>query len=129
MRFCNLWGEIYYIYTHSTFVLRKNICEISISQSTYSGSIRFRCFFACIQENEARVFTFFTNHVAGAMHRYWKDVFPENFNTTLQTDDCIFKCGTLITAMQIAEIEVNLLWQLVRGKRQSTGGSTVVYFA
>jgi hypothetical protein len=23
--------------------------------------------------------TFFTNHVAGIMHRYWKDVFPEDF--------------------------------------------------
>jgi len=23
--------------------------------------------------------TFFTNHVAGVMHRYWKDVFPEDF--------------------------------------------------
>jgi hypothetical protein len=23
--------------------------------------------------------TFFTNHIAGVMHRYWKDVFPEDF--------------------------------------------------
>ena len=23
--------------------------------------------------------TFFTNHVAGVMHRYWRDVFPEDF--------------------------------------------------
>jgi len=23
--------------------------------------------------------TFFTNHVAGVMHRYWKDIFPEDF--------------------------------------------------
>ena len=23
--------------------------------------------------------SFFTNHIAGVMHRYWKDVFPEDF--------------------------------------------------
>lgn len=26
--------------------------------------------------------TFFTNHVAGTMHRYWKDYFPEDFGET-----------------------------------------------
>ncbi len=26
--------------------------------------------------------SFFTNHVAGVMHRYWKDVFPEDFSAT-----------------------------------------------
>jgi len=26
--------------------------------------------------------SFFTNHVAGVMHRYWKDVFPEDFTGT-----------------------------------------------
>ncbi|MGE0358423.1 MAG: hypothetical protein AB7P08_16075 [Burkholderiales bacterium] len=29
--------------------------------------------------NPPALSTFFTNHVAGVMHRYWKDVFPEDF--------------------------------------------------
>ena len=37
----------------------------------------FRKLFDC---NRPPAFTsFFTNHVAGIMHRYWRDVFPEDF--------------------------------------------------
>ncbi|MBL0141453.1 MAG: hypothetical protein IPP91_05160 [Betaproteobacteria bacterium] len=33
--------------------------------------------------NPPALTTFFTNHVAGVMHRYWKDVFPEDFPDAL----------------------------------------------
>lgn len=35
--------------------------------------------------------TFFTNHVAGVMHRYWKDVFPEDFPDQARTNGASHK--------------------------------------
>lgn len=37
----------------------------------------FKSLFNC--KNPPMFATFFTNHVAGIMHRYWRDVFPEDF--------------------------------------------------
>ena len=38
----------------------------------------FRKLFAC--QRPPAFTSFFTNHVAGIMHRYWRDVFPEDFH-------------------------------------------------
>jgi hypothetical protein len=44
----------------------------------------FRSLFDC--DRPPALSTFYTNHVAGVMHRYWKDVFPEDFDLPTDTE-------------------------------------------
>jgi hypothetical protein len=57
--------------------------------------------------------TFFTNHVAGAMHRYWRYAFPEDFGCELSSADDRFKRETLLMAMDIADQQLRILKEVV----------------
>jgi len=61
--------------------------------------------------------TFFTNHVAGAMHRYWKYAFPEDFDTVLRGDDDTFRRETVVAAMDFADEQVGALTQTLAGEQ------------
>lgn len=57
--------------------------------------------------------TFFTNHVAGIMHRYWRDSFPEEFeNKNPNSNDEIFNKISLIKAMDIVDSQIGFLHKL-----------------
>jgi hypothetical protein len=57
--------------------------------------------------------TFFTNHVAGTMHRYWKYAFPEDFNYEPQSPQDLFHAQSLVEAMNIADEQIGFLRQFV----------------
>lgn len=75
--------------------------------------LAFDVFFHVFKKTRPDFCTFFTNHVAGAMHRYWKYAFPEDFGTTLKTDDCRFRHDTLLVAMDMADKQVGMLKAIV----------------
>ena len=57
-----------------------------------------------------KVTTFFTNHVAGMMHRYWADTFPEDFN--LEPKDINkFNSKSINKAMDISDNHLGKLIQ------------------
>lgn len=54
----------------------------------------------CLKYSQPTYVSFFTNHVAGIMHRYWKYSFPEDFNYTIQSDTDKFHSKSIIKAMK-----------------------------
>ncbi|MCQ9201498.1 MAG: hypothetical protein JJ834_002525 [Prochlorococcus marinus XMU1425] len=55
--------------------------------------------------------TYFTNHVAGMMHRYWRDLFPEDFNFNYE-DKNKFHSKSILKAMHLAENNLRFLINL-----------------
>jgi len=53
--------------------------------------------------------TFFTNHVAGMMHRYWKDLFPKDFK--LKNSKKAFHSNSILKAMDIADEQIGQLYK------------------
>lgn len=47
----------------------------------YQPLLMFDVFYKQLQQSRPRFSTFFTNHVAASMHRYWAAVFPEDYQT------------------------------------------------
>ena len=41
--------------------------------------IGFDVFYKLLRKRNPQFTSFFTNHVAGLMHRYWRDLFPRDF--------------------------------------------------
>ena len=52
--------------------------------------------------------TFFTNHLAGMMHRYWYDYFPNKFKNSVR-EVSIFKRESIIKALDIADKQIKTL--------------------
>ncbi len=61
--------------------------------------------------------TFFTNHVAGMMHRYWKYTFPEDFGYELTTNEDHFHAGSIGFAMDIADAQIAWLMRYVDARK------------
>lgn len=58
---------------------------------------------SCLKKYQPQYVSFFSNHVAGIMHRYWKYTFPEDFNYKLQNSTDKFHQQSLILAMDQVE--------------------------
>ncbi len=52
--------------------------------------------------------TFFTNHLAGMMHRYWYDFYPNEFRNSFRKVS-IFKRKSIIKALDIADKQIKTL--------------------
>ena len=69
----------------------------------------FDLFYSSLIKFNPEFTTFFTNHVAGIIHRYWRDLFPEDFpENNLHIKDN-FKKESVIKAMDIADKQINKL--------------------
>ena len=75
--------------------------------------VAFDIFRHALNEKRPDFCTFFTNHVAGVMHRYWKYTFPEDFNAVLTTDAERFHAGSIAFAMDIADTQLAYLTSYV----------------
>lgn len=54
--------------------------------------------------------SFFTNHVAAVMHKYWRDLFPNDFSPgSSHNHPNKFNAETIIKAMDIADHQISLL--------------------
>ena len=69
----------------------------------------FDLFYKSLNKFNPQFTTFFTNHVAGIIHRYWIDLFPEDFpENSLKIKDN-FKKASVIKAMDIADQQIGKL--------------------
>jgi len=80
-------------------------------RSTLQNVLAFDLFFKTVNKYKPNFCTYFTNHVAGIMHRYWKDLFPEDFNIGLEDIDK-FHSNSIIKAMDLANNDLSKLIKL-----------------
>ncbi|MFK8068863.1 MAG: hypothetical protein AB8D52_11505 [Gammaproteobacteria bacterium] len=77
---------------------------------TLQPLLAFDVFLNCIKKQKPDYVTFFSNHVAGIMHRYWRYAFPEDFEEPLaSTAQSEFHKDSLITAMDIFDDHLSKL--------------------
>jgi len=70
--------------------------------------IGFDLYFKLLKKYQPNFTTFFTNHVAGMMHRYWRDLFPEDFGLDLSDVDSFHK-NSIFESMKIADKQIQCL--------------------
>ena len=61
---------------------------------------------SCMKTEKPDLITFFSNHVAGVMHRYWKYSFPEEFDYEIKTDSDKFHQQSLLVAMDLFDAQI-----------------------
>jgi len=71
--------------------------------------VAFDVFRHALQRSTPDFCTFFTNHVAGIMHRYWKYAFPEDFGYVLSGKTDHFHVESLLIAMDYADEQLAYL--------------------
>jgi hypothetical protein len=53
--------------------------KVVVRRRTYQSVLAFDVFMMLVERQQPEFTTFFTNHVASAMHRYWAATFPEDY--------------------------------------------------
>lgn len=92
---------------------RRSILQAPVAFDVFRDALgRFRPEFA----------TFFTNHVAGMLHRYWKYVFPEDFGVTLSGEQDFFRRDSVRFAMDVADGQIGALRRYI----DAAGGQLVI---
>lgn len=74
-------------------------------RSLFQPTLGFDLYFKCLNKYQPNFSTFFTNHVAGIIHRYWRDLFPEDF-TDKSYKISNFKKYSVIKAMDISDKQI-----------------------
>ena len=82
-------------------------------RSVLQALVAFDMFQDALKHSQPDFCTFFTNHVAGMMHRYWKYTFPEDFSYELSTAEDKFHAESIAFAMDIANAHVGALKKYV----------------
>ena len=75
----------------------------------YQAPVAFDFYFKLLQETAPDFSTFFTNHVASMMHRYWRQAFPQDFAETPQTEEDKFRAQNILRAMKLADKQLKKL--------------------
>ena len=70
----------------------------------------FDIYFKLLKKEKPYYSSFFTNHVAGMMHRYWKYTFPEDFEENKNFDK-FFHSKSIFKAMNIADYQIGKLFK------------------
>ncbi|MCF6764294.1 hypothetical protein L3V82_00815 [Thiotrichales bacterium 19S3-7] len=83
-------------------------------RSTHQATISFDFYKKLLKENKPQFSTYFTNHAAGIMHRYWKYYFPEDFNYQLIDKRDSFLSKNIIRAMDIADKQISYLYKYAK---------------
>ena len=86
-------------------------------RSVLQALVAFDMFTHALQHSTPEFCTFFTNHVAGMMHRYWKYTFPEDFSYSIETVEDKFHAQSIAFAMDIADAQVGALMQYVDARK------------
>ena len=82
-------------------------------RSVMQALVAFDMFQDALKHSRPEFCTFFTNHVAGMMHRYWKYAFPEDFAYEITTTEDKFHSESIAFAMDIANAQIGVLMQYV----------------
>ena len=84
-------------------------------RSIIQNVLCFPIFYKYLNRDNPSFATYFTNHVAGMMHRYWRDLFPEDFSITSQYTDK-FNSKSIFKAMDLADRNLKYLINLSHKK-------------
>lgn len=85
-------------------------------RSVMQALVAFDMFQDALKNSRPEFCTFFTNHVAGMMHRYWKYSFPEDFAYEITTGEDKFHAESIAFAMDIADAQIGVLMQYVASR-------------
>ena len=77
-------------------------------RSMIQSVISFDLYFKFLEKTNTDFSTYFTNHLAGMMHRYWKDLFPQDFGMSFKDVDK-FNTKSIIKAMDISDYQIGKL--------------------
>ena len=91
------------------YLKEKLNCKYRKRRALIQPILGFDLFFKSLDKYKPRFSTFFTNHVAGIIHRYWRDLFPEDFNSSNIYETNKFNKDSVIKAMDIADRQINKL--------------------
>lgn len=79
-------------------------------RSLLQANLSFDIFMQCMKQKKPMYACYFTNHVAGVMHRYWKYTFPEDFDYNLSgTKHELYHKESIFTAMDIFDTHIQRL--------------------
>lgn len=77
----------------------------------------FDLYFKYLLKTQPRFSCFFTNHVAGMMHRYWSHTYPSDFTHSRQyetTQSSSFHSSSIYNALDIADRQISRLLNLCK---------------
>ena len=99
---------IYKIIKHVFLEIFNN--KYKTRRSMLQPILGFDIYLNLLRKYKPQFSTFFSNHVAGVMHRYWKDSFPEDFEDYKEKNyRDSFNQSSLDLALQIADYQIGLL--------------------
>jgi hypothetical protein len=80
-------------------------------RATMQAHVAFDVFMDAMKSTQPEYAAFFSNHVAGTMHRYWKYAFPEDFDYQLRSDSEFdqFHSQSVFKAMDIFDEQLGVL--------------------
>ena len=79
-------------------------------RSVYQSVLSFDLFFSHLTDHQPQFSTYFTNHLAGVMHRYWAHLFPEDFSDDFVVDS--FYSDLIFFALDVTDAHLRILKQL-----------------
>jgi len=85
-------------------------------RSVMQAVVAFDMFQDALKHSRPDFSTFFTNHVAGMMHRFWKYTFPEDFAYEIKTNEDKFHAESIGFAMAIADAQIGALMRYVKSR-------------
>jgi hypothetical protein len=88
-----------------------------VRRRTYQALLQFDIFMHELETKRPDFSTFFTNHVASSMHRYWATSFPSDHTQFEYPDEWVNRyCGEIVWTMEKAD---GLFGRLVRFARRN----------
>lgn len=82
--------------------------KYKLRRSLMQPVLGFDPYFNQLNKYKPSFSTFFTNHLAGMLHRYWYDFYPEDFENKPRKKS-IFKKDSILKALDIADIQIKKL--------------------
>lgn len=77
--------------------------------------IGFDVFLSLMSTSRPKFATFFTNHVAGLMHRYWKNLFPEDFSVGANArHQSTIQDKFILRGMDIADRQIETMYRFAK---------------
>lgn len=87
----------------------------STRRRTHQANLSFDIFFKLLNKNQPDFTTFFTNHVAACLHRYWAASFPDNYDVNHYSTDWIDRYdGEILFALDHADAMLRRLGKFVK---------------
>ena len=77
-------------------------------RSIYQSTLTFDSFIKNLKIHKPIFSSYFTNHLAGMMHRYWKDIFPESFDHSDQSPSK-FNKKSILKAIKETDKHIGIL--------------------